>query len=379
MRTPKADVTEASPAATFSVDRVAYLGADAVLSQPLPDWAQAPDHLLQLLHGMVLARRFDARAVSLQRTGRLGTYATALGQEAVPVGVADAMRAHDVLLPTYREAAAQYARGVSLAEVLLYWGGDERGSAFANCAADFPPCIPVGSQLPHAAGVAFALKQRGEGGVAVTFVGDGGTSKGDFYEAINIAGAWALPMVVVINNNQWAISVSRQAQTAADTLAQKAIAAGIPGMQVDGNDVIAVRDVTERAIQAAIAGQPCVIEAVTYRLGDHTTADDASRYRPDDEVDAARAQDPVTRLRRYLQDQGALSDSAWEAMEADCQETVEQAVEDYENTPPRAADSLFEHLYAELPVALARQQAAFQRAQADDGDGHGHGDDADDD
>lgn len=373
MRKRNTDTPEAAPAATFTVDRWAYLGPDGNVLAPLPDWAQAADHLKQLLRGMVLARRFDERAVALQRTGRLGTYATALGQEAVPVGVADAMRTRDVLLPTYREAAAQVARGVQLAEVLRYWGGDERGSAYADCSADFPACIPVGSQLPHAAGVAFALKRRGEGGVAVTFVGDGGTSKGDFYEAINLAGAWQLPLVVVINNNQWAISVSRAAQTAAQTLAQKAIAAGIAGVQVDGNDVIAVREVTHRAIERAGKGEATVIEATTYRLGDHTTADDASRYREEAEVEAARAQDPVERLRHYLLQSEAVSGADLEAMDGECRQLVEDAVNAYEGTPPRSVESIFEHLYADMPLALARQRDAMQRLHAamDDGSDDG--------
>jgi len=361
MRKRNTDTPEAATVATFTVDRWAFLGPDGSLLAPLPEWTQTTDHLIQLLRGMLLARRFDERAVALQRTGRLGTYATALGQEAVPVGVANAMRPHDVLLPTYREAAAQCARGVQLAEVLRYWGGDERGSAYEACSADFPPSIPVGSQLPHAAGVAFALKQRGEGGVAVTFIGDGGTSKGDFYEAINLAGVWQLPLVVVINNNQWAISVARDAQTAARTLAQKAIAAGIAGVQVDGNDVIAVREVTHCAIEKAAKGEPSVIEATTYRVGDHTTADDASRYRAEAEVEAARAEDPLERLRQHLVQTKAASETELDAMDGECRQLVEEAVNDYEGTPPRAAESIFEHLFAELPLALARQRDAMQR------------------
>ena len=197
---------------------------------------------------MVLTRIFDEKAVALQRTGRLGTYASSLGQEAVGVGVASAMRQSDVLLPSFREQSAMLWRGVTMPEILAYWGGDERGSNYTGPREDFPVCIPVGTQFPHAAGVALAMKLRGEDRAAVVIGGDGATSKGDFYEAMNIAGVWRLPVVFVINNNQWAISVPRSAQSAATTLAQKSVAAGFYGEQVDGNDVIAVHAITaERA------------------------------------------------------------------------------------------------------------------------------------
>ena len=229
---------------------------------------------------MVLTRAFDLKAVSLQRTGRLGTYAVSLGQEAVSVGVASAMRQEDVLLPSYRDNGTLLWRGVKMEEILLYWGGDERGNLSSGPAHDFPFCVPVGSQAPHAAGVAYAFKFRKEPRVAVCLLGDGATSKGDVYEAMNFAGVQKLPLVFVVNNNQWAISVPLKLQTACETLAQKAIAAGFAGEQVDGNDVIAVRDAAEQAIAAARNGQgPRLIEALTYRLGDHTTADDAARYR----------------------------------------------------------------------------------------------------
>ena len=200
---------------------------------------------------MVLARLFDLKAVSLQRTGRLGTYAVSLGQEAVSVGIASAMRQEDVLLPSYRDNAALLWRGVKMEEILLFWGGDERGNHFSGPVQDFPFCVPVGSQAPHAAGVAYAFKLRKEPRVAVCLFGDGATSKGDVWEAMNFAGVHKLPVVFVINNNQWAISVPLQLQTASETLAQKAIAAGFHGEQVDGNDVVAVRAAAEAAIAAA--------------------------------------------------------------------------------------------------------------------------------
>src|SRR5205807_2980200 len=180
--------------------------------------------------------------------GRLGTYAVALGQEAVAVGIASAMRPQDLLLPSYRDNAALLWRGVKMEEILLYWGGDERGNISSGPAHDFPYCIPVGSQAPHAAGVAYAMKLRKEPRVAVCLFGDGAMSKGDVWEAMNFAGVHKLPVVFVINNNQWAISVPLKLQTASETLAQKAIAAGFAGEQVDGNDVIAVHAALADAI-----------------------------------------------------------------------------------------------------------------------------------
>ncbi|MGN8548734.1 thiamine pyrophosphate-dependent enzyme [Bradyrhizobium sp. 13971] len=243
-------------------------------------------------------RLFDRKAVALQRTGRLGTYAISLGQEAVSVGIASAMREDDVLLPSYRDNGALLWRGVKLEEILLFWGGDERGNDFSGPRHDFPFCVPVGSQAPHAAGVAYALKLRKEPRVAVCMFGDGATSKGDVYEAMNFAGVHKLPLVFVATNNQWAISVPLRLQTGSETLAQKAIGAGFSGEQVDGSDVVAMRAAAEEAIAAARDGKgPHFIEAVTYRLGDHTTSDDALRYRSAEEVQAHWKEEPIARLR----------------------------------------------------------------------------------
>src|SRR5512145_2623786 len=287
--------------AEFQVRRRGYLAPDGTALGKLPDFAADVESLRALYRAMVLTRTFDLKAVSLQRTGRLGTYAVSLGQEAVSVGVASGMRPEDVLLPSYRDNGALLWRGVKMEEILLYWGGDERGSRWSGPAHDFPFCVPVGSQAPHAAGVAYAFKLRREPRVAVCLFGDGATSKGDVWEAMNFAGVRSLPVVFVINNNQWAISVPLRLQTASETLAQKAIAAGFCGEQVDGNDVVAMRDAADEALAAARRGDgPRLIEAVTYRLGDHTTADDASRYRPPEEVQARWKEEPIARLRAYL-------------------------------------------------------------------------------
>ena len=344
--------------ARFTVTCTRFLDPESQVTQQLPAFATDPGALIDLYRAMVLTRTFDAKAVALQRTGRLGTFASSLGQEAVAAGLGAAMRPEDVLLPSFREQGAQFLRGVTMTELLLYWGGDERGSDFAGPREDFPICVPVGTHVPHAAGVAMAFKLRGEQRVSVCAFGDGATSRGDVYEAMNFAALHALPAVFVISNNQWAISVPRARQTAAETLAQKAIAAGMPGCQVDGNDVIAVRQVVGEAVEGARAGGgPCLIEALTYRLSDHTTADDASRYRDDAEVSARWKEDPVARLRLYLSETGQWTKDEEEALIAECSAQVEAAVEAYLATPPLPPASMFDHLYAVLPPALALQRA----------------------
>lgn len=347
---------------SFQIELIRYLGADGEALAPLPEFARDPAALIPLYRAMVLTRTFDTKAISLQRTGKLGTFASSLGQEAVGVGVASAMSAEDVLLPSYRDHAAQLQRGVTMTESLLYWSGDERGSDFSAARRDFPNCVPVATQICHAAGVACAMKLRHEPRVAVCILGDGGTSKGDFYEGMNITGAWRLPLVIIINNNQWAISVPRGAQTAAATLAQKAIAAGIDGLQVDGNDVIAVRDVISRALaKARSEGGPTLIEAITYRLGDHTTADDATRYRDAEEVSRQWQFEPVARLRNHLLSRGAWSEERERRLTRECAEQVNQAVEAYLAVPPPLPGTMFDYLYAVLPVALRHQRETALR------------------
>jgi pyruvate dehydrogenase E1 component alpha subunit len=343
--------------ARFEIRRRAYLAPDGAGLRQLPSFALDTALLISFYRAMVLARAFDLKAVSLQRTGRLGTYAVALGQEAVGVGIASAMREEDVLLPSYRDNAALLWRGVKMEEILLYWGGDERGNRSSGPVHDFPYCIPVGSQAPHAAGVAYAFRFRKAPRVAVCLFGDGATSKGDVWEAMNFAGVHKLPLVFVANNNQWAISVPLKLQTASETLAQKAIAAGFAGEQVDGNDVIAVRAAADEAIAAARRGEgPRFIEAITYRLGDHTTADDAGRYRSPEAVQGRWKEEPVARLRAYLVSQRAWGKAEEEQLVSECQERIDAAVERYLTVEPRAPETMFDHLYAELPKVYVSQR-----------------------
>jgi len=257
----------------------------------------------------------------------------------------------------YREYGAQFCRGVKMEDVLGYWGGDERGNDFSVPKGDFPWSVPIATQTLHAAGSALAFKLRGEKRVAVTVIGDGGSSKGDFLEAMNAAGVWDLPVVFVIVNNQWAISIPRSKQCAAKTLAQKGIGAGLESIQIDGNDLLGCRHELSEAIERARDGKGAtVIEAITYRLHDHTTADDATRYRDQDEVDQAWQREPIARLRKYLS--GTLhcwDDKKEAALKKRCELEVAEAVEHYLNQQAMPVAAMFDHLYANMPPDLERQ------------------------
>jgi pyruvate dehydrogenase E1 component alpha subunit len=321
---------------------------------------------------MTETRVFDSKAVNLQRTGKLGTYASCLGHEATHVGLATAMQPNDILAPSYREYGAMFARGVTMAEVLLYWGGDERGSDYAGPRKDFPLCVPIATQCLHAAGAGMAFQLRGEANCAVSVNGDGGTSEGAFYEAMNFAGARQLPVVFMVVNNKWAISLPIEMQTATETLAQKSVAAGIPGIQVDGNDIVAVRYWVERALARARKGEGAtLVEAVTYRLSDHTTADDASRYRKKDEVETAWKVEPLIRIRKYLTNIGAWDDDKEATLLDEAAAKVDVAVQTYLNTPKAPIESMFDYMYAELPEFLEEQRDHAMRYEDSEGSHHG--------
>jgi pyruvate dehydrogenase E1 component alpha subunit len=340
------------------VEKVQYLNVDGSEMQALPSIASDRSAVIGLYRAMTLTRLFDQKAVALQRTGRLGTYASSLGQEAVTVGVGAAMRSEDVFLPSFREQGAQLWRGVTMLEILQYWGGDERGSDFSGPREDFPVCVPVGSHAPQAAGVGLAFKLRGEQRVAVCVLGDGATSKGDFYEALNMVGVWSLPVVFVINNNQWAISVPRSEQSAIEALAEKGAACGVPGIQADGNDVFAMLSAMDGALEKARSGAPSIVEAITYRLSDHTTSDDARRYRDEAEVSRAWKQEPLIRLRAWLSAKDWWTREDEEALIASCQKDIDEAVAALEKVPPQHPSAMFEHLFAEVPAALYAQMEA---------------------
>lgn len=344
--------------AAFKVQYLQYLDKHSQATADLPEFA-SQENLIKMYEKMCFTRALDTKAVNMQRTGRMGTYPAATGQEAVGVGMGFAMQQGDVYCPYYRDQATFISAGVSPEEILAYWGGDERGSQFASEQAKefFPYCVPIAGQCLHATGVAFAMKYRHEKRAVLTICGEGGTSKGDFYEAMNLAGDWNLPVVFVVNNNQWAISVARDVQTGAKTIAQKAIAAGFEGIQVDGNDVIAMQAAVSEALEKARhGGGPTLIEAITYRLCDHTTADDATRYVPKEAIDKAWQEEPIVRLRTYMHEQGFWDKDKETALQKQCSERIEEAVKNYENMAPQQIDDMFTHLFAELPFAYYDQR-----------------------
>ena len=342
--------------ARFEIEYLQYLNAEGQAVAELPPLARERERLVKLYQLMSLVRVFDSKAIALQRTGKLGTYASCLGHEAAHVGIGAAMQKADIFAPMYREYGTQIYRGVKPREILLYWGGDERGNNYANAPHDYAWSVPISTQCLHAAGAAMALKIRGEAQAAVCVCGDGGSSKADFYGAVNVAGAQQLPLVLVVVNNQWAISVPRHLQSGAQTLAQKAIAGGIEGIQVDGNDLFAVHQAMDTALKRARAGQGAtVVEMVTYRLSDHTTADDARRYRDAAEVEAAQTREPLRRLRNWLTEQGWWSDADEQAWLSECRQQIDAEVEAYLSTPRPPIASMFQHVYADMPPDLQRQ------------------------
>jgi pyruvate dehydrogenase E1 component alpha subunit len=350
--------------ARFEIRRRRYLDEDGVALAALPGFAADKTLMRRIYEGMRFIRLYDQKRVNLQRTGRMGTTATALGQEAIPIGVASAMRAEDVLVPSYREDGAQIWRGVKPEEMLIYWSGNEAGQhpADPRVAEDFPVSITVGNHALHAAGVATAFKLRDEPRVAVCLFGDGATSKGDVYEAMNVAGVWKLPVVFVISNNGYAISTPLEHQTGAETLAQKGLAGGLSVAQADGNDVFAVRQVMLEALERARRGEGAtLIECVTYRLNDHNTADDSTRYRDPEEVARRWQACPLKRLKAWMEREGYWTAAEEEALDARVNAEFERAVEAYLAFPPPRAEEMFAHTYATLPRQYEEQRAEAMR------------------
>lgn len=356
-------VTSEDPAirkvASYDIFHTQFLDADGNTKGKLPEFANDREQLRAMYKLMVQTRAFDKKAVALQRTGQLGTYAACLGQEAIGVGIGYGLKDEDIFIPAYREYAAQLRRGVSMENILLYWGGDERGMAYDHGPSvnDFPLSVPIATHVPHAIGVAYAMKLKKEKRVVLVSCGDGATSKGDFYEAVSSAKVWDLPIVFLVSNNQWAISLPVSRQTGAQTMAQKAFAGGMPGEQVDGNDVIATRFVLDRAIERARRGEgPTLVEAVTYRLHDHTTADDARRYRSEEEVKAAWDRCPLKRYKAWLEKKGFWTAAEEEALQTQATADAEAAAQRFVATQPEAPEAIFDHLYATLPKSMQWQR-----------------------
>ncbi len=307
----------------------------------------------------VLARTFDQKAVSLHRQGRIGTYAPLQGQEAAQVGAAYALSPDDYCFPTYRDHGIYLTRGHAMRDILLHLSGagnyvDREDSEGLRT---FPPTIPIATQLPHAVGIGMASNYKDDDCAALASFGDGATSEGDFHEAMNFAGVFETPTVFFCQNNQWAISMPRERQTASTTIAQKAQAYGFEGIRVDGNDVLAVyREVTS-ALERAREGEPILIEAVTYRQGAHTTTDDPTKYREEAEVESWAEKDPLDRTREYLESEHGWTEEDEEELREEAKEHVAEAVEAAEAHDGYDTDAIFDHVYADEHPRYDRQRA----------------------
>lgn len=318
------------------------------------------EHLYRI---MLTARRLDERCIKMQRQGRIGTYGPCRGQEAAHCAATIVMEPEDWVVHAYREPGSFYHRGWPLETVLQFWGGFEEGCRPPDGVNDTPITVPIATQTLHAMGIAWGMKLRGDNHAVLCYCGDGATSEGDFHEAMNFAGTYHLPVVFLVQNNHWAISYPREKQTASETIAQKAIAYGFDGLQLDGNDPLAVYVGTKEAVdKAKQGGGPSLIEAVTYRVSVHTTADDPTKYRSKEEVEEWEKLDPILRYQQYLVRRGILDPKLIEEIEADVQAEISVAVERY--TAGSNVDPLdcFDYLYAELPAELVEQRAEFKAA-----------------
>jgi pyruvate dehydrogenase E1 component alpha subunit len=334
-------------------------------TDPRLDPKLSKEDALRLYRGMCLQRILDNRMLALQRQGRIGFYGPSLGQEAAIVGAAIAMEPDDWIVPQYREPGAALVRGMPLKELLCQLIGNAEDPVKGRQM----PChyvyskghylsisSPVGTQLPHAVGIAWAMRLRGDSHAVLVFFGDGATSTADFHTALNFAGVFRAPTVFLCNNNQWAISVPVSKQTASATLAQKATAYGFDGVRVDGMDALAVfRATREAADHARKGGGPTMVEAITYRLGPHSSSDDPSRYRDESEVAVWRARDPIARFRRYLEHAGRWDESREAQLEQEIGDEISRAIQEAERASPPSRDTLFTDVYAEMPAHLREQ------------------------
>ncbi|CBG75712.1 PROBABLE PYRUVATE DEHYDROGENASE E1 COMPONENT (ALPHA SUBUNIT) PDHA (PYRUVATE DECARBOXYLASE) (PYRUVATE DEHYDROGENASE) (PYRUVIC DEHYDROGENASE) [Streptomyces scabiei 87.22] len=343
-----------------SLTPVRFVAEDGTpVARPPAAYAEPPVEILREAHRrMVLGRRFDTQATALTKQGRLAVYPSSRGQEACQVGAALALRPDDWLFPTYRDSVALVTRGIDPVEVLTLLRGEWHCGYDPAATRTAPQCTPLATQVLHATGMAESLRRKGEDGVAMALVGDGATSEGDFHEALNFAAVFRAPVVFLVQNNKYAISVPLARQTAAPALAYKGVGHGMRSEQVDGNDPVAVLAVLTEAVAHARAGHgPFLVEAHTYRMDAHTNADDATRYRDADEVERWRAADPLIRLETYLRARGALTDQDIAAVGEEAEELAAELRAGMNAETVGDPLELFDHVYAELTPQLREQRA----------------------
>ncbi len=324
-----------------------------------PEWMPEfdDDFLLEGYKMMKYARLVDLKAVNLQRQGKLYTLPVNRGQEASAVGSAMALRKDDWLVPAFREIGAYMWHGWPVETVYKWYLGLESGAVMPEGVNSLPTSVPISSQIPHAAGIGHAINYRGLDQVVLCYFGDGGTSEGDFSEGLNWAAVFSCPCVFFCNNNQYAISVPRELQTKAATIAQKAVGFGMPGIQVDGNDLFAVYRATKEAVDFARAGNgPVLIEAVTYRMGAHTTSDDPTKYRTSEEEKIWEPRDPLIRVKKYLLDKQLWSEKQETAFEEECAVKIDEIVSHVVGLGANPIPELFEHQYEQLTNSLEEQK-----------------------
>lgn len=321
------------------------------------------DQVVEAYKHMLYARQVDLKAVSYQRMGRLFTLPPNLGQEAAALGSAFALdKKKDWMVPAFREMAAWLFWGATAKSLYLYWAGSEDGNLTPDEVHFMPSAVPVASQVPHAAGIGYAIKYKGTDQVVITYFGDGGTSEGDFHEGMNFAGVFKLPVIFFCNNNQYAISVPRRMQTAAPTLAQKAVAYGFPGIQVDGNDFFAVYRATKEAADHARAGNgPVLIEAETYRRGYHTTSDDPTKYRTPEEEAEWEKKDPLIRMKKYLENKGLWDDNKEKEFIDHATKDISAQFKEVEEYPRTSLENIFKYMYEEMPDSLKKQKVELEK------------------
>jgi len=312
---------------------------------------------------MILVRTFDDKSFNLQRQGRVGSYLQVKGQEASQVGSVFALEDKDWIFPMYRSSGALIARKHPMHLLLQYWGGDERGLKSPPGINNFPIAIPVGTQIAHASGAGWAARIKKTKEVSLVFFGDGATSKAEFHTGLNFAGVFGAQTIFVCENNGYAISTPRDCQTHAESIAQKGIAYGVKGIQVDGNDIFAVYSAVSQAIADARKGVPTLVECITYRRGDHSTSDDAKRYRTDSEVSMWEKKDPILRLEKYMENEGMLDQKYKQKVQDDATAQVEEAVKRYESEKPADSGDMFTYMFEKMPLQLKEEYDAFKRGE----------------